>query len=253
MGILSALFGGLPVFVIYVLTALLHECGHIFCAMRMGFKCEKISLMPYGAAAFCDTEGISPADEIKLALSGPAVNAFMLVLTAGLWWFFPVTYAFTDTVFAANAVMLAINILPAYPLDGGKAVSAFLRLKLPKKTVNLILKISALIFFAGFLCAFIFAYRNVSLLTFSVFLLFSAFEKDTGFQRINFGAKKPKRGREIKHVIINENTTFKDALRYSDGGKYMIFDYYSDGVLDEICEDELYEMLKTKSIYDKII
>ena len=85
LGIASAIFGGLPVFIIYALTALLHECGHIFCALRLGYKCEKISLMPYGAAAVCDTEGISKTDEIKLALSGPLVNAFICVGTAGLW------------------------------------------------------------------------------------------------------------------------------------------------------------------------
>ena len=62
IGLLSAIFGGLTVFIIYALTALLHECGHIFCAARLGYRCEKVSLMPYGAAAVCDTEGISAAD-----------------------------------------------------------------------------------------------------------------------------------------------------------------------------------------------
>ena len=112
LGVASACFGALPVYLICVLTALLHECGHIFYAAKIGFKCEKISLMPYGAAAICDTEGISARDEIRLALSGPAVNAFMCVLCAGLWWFYPETYAYTDTVFSANAVMFAINLLP---------------------------------------------------------------------------------------------------------------------------------------------
>ena len=119
-GIFSALFGGLPVFMIYTLTALLHECGHIFCAHGMGFACSGIKLMPYGAAAVCEIEGISARDEVKLALAGPAVNAAVCVALAGLWWFLPDTYAWADTVMQANAVMLAINILPAYPLDGGR-------------------------------------------------------------------------------------------------------------------------------------
>ena len=88
-GILSALFGGLPVFVIYTLTALLHECGHIFCAGSMGFTCEKIRLMPYGAAAVCDIDGIKWRDEVALALAWPAVNAAICMGVAALWWFFP--------------------------------------------------------------------------------------------------------------------------------------------------------------------
>ena len=84
-----ALFGGLPSALICLMTALLHESGHIFCAARMGFKCEKVKIMPYGAAAMCDVDGIRAGDEIKLALAGPAVNAAVCVALAGLWWFFP--------------------------------------------------------------------------------------------------------------------------------------------------------------------
>ena len=99
VGLLSALFGGLPIFIICALTALLHECGHIFCAARLGFECKKISLMPFGAAAVCDIEGISPSDEVKLSLAGPLVNFILCVGVAGLWWFFPETYAYTDLIF----------------------------------------------------------------------------------------------------------------------------------------------------------
>ena len=118
--IFSALFGGFLVCIIFALTALLHECGHVFCAARLGYECRQIKLMPYGAAAVCDIDGINARDEALLALAGPAVNAAICVALAGLWWFFPDTYAFTDTVMAASAVMLAVNLLPAYPLDGGR-------------------------------------------------------------------------------------------------------------------------------------
>ena len=126
VGLLSALFGGLPIFIICALTALLHECGHIFCAARLGFECKKISLMPFGAAAVCDIEGISPSDEVKLSLAGPLVNFILCVGVAGLWWFFPETYAYTDLIFYASAGMLVLNLLPAYPLDGGRVVKCVL-------------------------------------------------------------------------------------------------------------------------------
>ncbi len=254
LGLATAVFGGFPVFIIYALTALLHECGHIFCAARLGFKCEKISLMPYGAAAVCDTEGISPADEIKLALSGPAVNAFICVVCAGLWWFFPVTYAYTDTVFSASAVMLAINLLPAYPLDGGRAIRCLLIKLMPEKAAKIFLRVLSGLLSAALILIFFFAYKNLSFLVFSAFLLVSAlFEKDTYLSRISYIAKKPKRGKEIKHVMLSADSTFKDALRHIDGSKYLIIQFYGDGILDEICEDELFDMLQKKSIYDKIL
>ncbi len=253
IGILSAIFGGLPVFIIYALTALLHECGHIFCASRLGFRCERISLMPYGASATCDTEGISRRDEIKLALAGPAVNALICIATAGLWWFFPVTYAYTDAVFNASAVMLAVNLLPAYPLDGGKVARCFFGLFLPVKAVKIALRVLSLLLAATFVLAFFLVLKNLSLLTFAAFLFCSAFEREIPLSRINFAAKKPKRGKEVKHVLLNADSTYRDALRYADGSKYLIFQFYGDGILDEITEDELYTQLQEHSIYDKIL
>lgn len=251
-GIFSAVFGGLPVFVIYALTALLHECGHIFCAMKLGFTCERISLMPYGASAFCRTDGISHADEIKLALAGPVVNALLTVATAGLWWFFPETYTFTDTVFTANVVMFVINLLPAYPLDGGRAVNALIKLFATEKTARIALKISSGVVAVGVVLVFILAYTNFSLLIFALFLICSLFEKQPAMSRINFTAVKPRRGKEVKHVMLSPSSTFKDALRHIDSGKYLIFQFYQEGMLDEITEDEMYGMLQSHTIYDKI-
>lgn len=252
LGLASAIFGGLPVFLIYALTALLHECGHIFCAARMGFTCEKISLMPYGAAAICDTDGISAKDEVKLALSGPAVNALICVATAGLWWFFPVTYAYTDTVFNASLVMLLINLLPAYPLDGGRVLRCIMGAFLPKKAAVVTLRVLSVVLAALFVLVFFFAVKNITFLTFAVFLVFSAFEKEPLLSRINFSAKKPARGKEVKHIMLSENSTYRDALRYIDSGKYLIFQFYSGGVLDEITEDELFDDLQFHGLYDKI-
>ena len=48
--------------------------------------------------------------------------------------------------------------------------------------------------------------------------------------------------------MLNKDSTYKDALRYVNEGKYCIFDFFSDGMLDEICEEELFEMLQNHSI-----
>jgi len=251
-GLLSALFGGLPLFVICALTALLHECGHVFCAARMGYECTQISLMPYGAAATCDIEDISPADEARLALAGPLVNLALCVAVAGLWWFYPQTYAYTDTVFYANAAMLLLNLLPAYPLDGGRVVKCLICRGLPKKAVNIALRIANVLVVIGLVLIYFFAYKNLSLLAVAAFLLCSAFEKSPPAQKINFAARKKKRGRDIRYVILDESATFRDALKFVDSSRYLVLQIYGDVFIDEITEDELYQKLLNHSIYDKI-
>ena len=253
VGLLSALFGGLPQFVICVLTALLHECGHIFCAARMGFECSKISLMPYGAAATCDIDGISPADEVRLALAGPLVNLLLCVAVAGLWWFYPITYAYTDAVFYSSAAMLGLNLLPAYPLDGGRIARCALSKFLKPKTVNITLRAVNFAVVIALVLIFFLAYQSYSVIAIAIFVLCSAFSKSPPAQKINFAARKKKRGREIRYVILDESATFRDALRFVDGNRYLVLQIYGEVFLDEITEDELYEKLLHKNIYDRII
>lgn len=252
-GIVSAFFGLLPVFIICALTALLHECGHIFCARRMGFECRGVKLMPYGASALCDIDGISVQDELRLALAGPAVNLLICVGTAGLWWFIPDTYAYTDTVFYASAGMLLINLLPAYPLDGGRAVSCILKKFLKPKTSDLVLKILCALVTGGLVALYFTAIKNPSVLIIAGFLLCSVFEKRPPAQKINFASRKKKRGREMRYIILDESATYKDAMGFLDERKYLVIQIYGDTFLDEITEDELLEKLLNHSIYDKIL
>lgn len=254
VGLLSALFGGLPIFIICALTALMHECGHIFCAERLGFECTKISLMPYGAAAVCDIEGISATDEIKLALAGPAVNLLSCVAVAGLWWFFPQTYAYTDLLFYANSSMLIMNLLPAYPLDGGRIAKCILVKFLKPKIAEISIRIVNLAVVGALVALYFTVAHNLSVLFVGAFLLCSAFTKSPSVQKINFAARKKKRGREIRYVILGENATYKDALRFIDGSRYLVLQIYDEEkFLDEITEDELYKKLQNRNLYDKIL
>ena len=240
-------------FIICALTALLHECGHIFCARKMGFECREIKLAPYGASALCDIDGISLSDEVRLALAGPLVNFLICVGTAGLWWFVPDTYAFTDTVFYASAGMLFINLLPAYPLDGGRVAACLLKKFLKPGVADLVLKILCALISGGLIAMYFTVLKNPSLILVSAFLLSSVFEKRPPAQKINFAARKKKRGREIRYIILDESATYKDALRFLDERKYLVIQIYGETFLDEITEDELYEKLLNNSIYDKIL
>ena len=110
--IFCAFFGGFFVSIIFALTALLHECGHVFCAARLGYECKQIKLMPYGAAAVCDIDGIKWRDEVALALAGPAVNAAICVGVAGPWGVFPSTYSLFGQKMGASPGTPLIKLLP---------------------------------------------------------------------------------------------------------------------------------------------
>lgn len=251
--IACALFGGLPTTVICILTALLHECGHVFCAAGMGFECERIKLMPYGAAAVCDVEGIGVADEIRLALAGPAVNAFICVALAGLWWFYPDSYAYTDTVMFANLSMLVVNLLPAYPLDGGRVAGCALTKFFGKKAADIILRVTALLFAAALIVCFFVLDYNVTCLVFALFLLCSAAEKAPRAQLLNFSSRgRLKRGIPVKYVLCDGSLTYMQAFGFLDERRYLVLQLYDGGVADEITQDELYEQATSHGFYDRV-
>lgn len=254
VGVASALVGGLPVFLITAITALLHECGHIFCAAKLGFNCTNVKLMPYGAAAVCDIDGISPADEIKLALSGPAVNAFLCVGVAGLWWFYPQSYAYTDTVMFANAAMLAVNLLPAYPLDGGRVFRCVLKKFVSERTAGIALRTVSLVVAAGFVAAFFTVYRHLSCLSMAAFLACSAFEKGAPASKLKYAGRAAlKRGLPVKYVMADSSVTFKEALKHVDGSRFLVLQIYVDDFLEEVNQEELFEKLQTHSPYDRVL
>lgn len=250
--ILSAIFGGLTIFLICVLTALMHECGHIFCAAKLGYQCEKVSLMPFGASAYFELDGISARDEIKLALAGPFVNLTFLVALAALWWFYPVTYAYTDLLFYANGAMLLCNLIPAYPLDGGRiarrAASHFLSGKICEIVVRLMTALSVV----AIVLIYFLVYKNLSLLLFAAFLTVSIFEKNQPTKKIDYSKRKVKRGRDIRYVMLDRDATFKDGLRFLNGEKYVIFQIYDTVFLDEVGEEEFFEKLQLHGIYDRV-
>jgi stage IV sporulation protein FB len=252
-GIASALFGGLPAFCICVLTALLHECGHIFYAEKLGYECQKITLMPYGAAALCNIEGITLSDEVKLALAGPLVNAALCVGIVALWWFFPETYAYTDTLLYANLGMLLLNLLPAYPLDGGRILRCLIQKWFGEKASNLVPRLVTGVVAVMGLVGF-FVYKNISLLAVSILLFVSAFSKITQANRIKFNSpERLKRGLEVKYVMVNESLTFRQAFKLIEARRYLILQFYGDTFLEELTQDDLYTLSLTHLPTDKVL
>ncbi|MDA8336822.1 MAG: M50 family metallopeptidase [Peptococcaceae bacterium] len=119
------------------LVVLLHELAHLAAARRRGMGPGEVELLPFGGVARLGGElALSPADELRVALAGPACN---LVLTAAALVFksHGVWHAGLGPFFVRLNLMLAgFNLLPAFPLDGGRIYRAFLanRVGLKKAT-----------------------------------------------------------------------------------------------------------------------
>ena len=111
-GVYYSLTGKIFVFIIYTVCAVIHELGHSFAASSVGYKLNKITLMPFGAVVTGNIDGLNFKDEIKIAIAGPFINLAIALFFIALWWIFPEIYAFTDVVVEANLSLALVNFLP---------------------------------------------------------------------------------------------------------------------------------------------
>lgn len=115
----------------------LHELGHCFAAMRFGVGVRRILLMPIGGMAEFTSIPRQPGRELLITIAGPAVN---FVLAAGLWLIardvpddvamFSAEGLVVQLLFA-NLIMGCFNLIPAFPMDGGRLLRAALAIRMP--------------------------------------------------------------------------------------------------------------------------
>lgn len=138
--------GGMPgagwsllLIVAFFTCVVLHELGHSLTARRYGVRVPRILLMPIGGMAEFDRIPRKPTAELLITAAGPAVNFLLVALLLPLVWTdlwseqaLP-THGWQSLLLnltAANAVMGVFNLLPIFPMDGGRIFRALLATKL---------------------------------------------------------------------------------------------------------------------------
>jgi Zn-dependent protease/CBS domain-containing protein len=139
--------GGIPaavegvIFVVLIfLCVLLHELGHALAAGRYGIKTPDITLLPIGGVARLERMPDKPVEEVVVALAGPAVNvgiALVLWIVIGVAGSLPSPEIMQETgssllvrLFAVNIWLVLFNMIPAFPMDGGRVLRAVLAVRM---------------------------------------------------------------------------------------------------------------------------
>lgn len=140
-GVRAALWGVTFISLLFV-CVLLHEFGHVFAARRYGIRTPDVTLLPIGGVASLERMPEKPSQEIVVALAGPAVNVVIAILLALILGarIDPTRIAELQQartgdgllvqLAGANVALALFNLIPAFPMDGGRVLRAALASRL---------------------------------------------------------------------------------------------------------------------------
>lgn len=248
------------VFLLITLSALEHECAHAFAAAKRGYTLNRILLMPYGAVVSGDIGGISLKDELCVAAAGPLASGITAFVFVALWWFFPETYAFTDTAVYACASLAIVNLLPAMPLDGGRILFCCLSYACGRKKAETVCRAISFAFCGVLLIGFVYTLFygvNLSLLFFALFLGMGCLQSNKyGYERMRFSLLVDlERGLEERRIAVADNFTLRKVIPLLQRDKYLILDIFSEkeNFLATLRQEEICVWLENGNLDDSIM
>ncbi len=139
LGTLQAVVNGVAFILLLFGCVLLHEFGHALAAKRYGIRTRDITLLPIGGVARLERMPDKPVQELWVALAGPAVNVLVFV---ALYFFVQaksmllpiepdmVQGSLWTRLMTVNLFLAAFNLLPAFPMDGGRVLRALLAMRM---------------------------------------------------------------------------------------------------------------------------
>lgn len=251
IGISDYLGGGMAaavdsiVFLLLVfLCVTLHEFGHIAMARRFGIRTPEVILSPIGGIASMERIPEQPKQELLVAIAGPLVNvviALLLMAIFGIGFSSYTTAGFetatlAQRLFIVNVTLVLFNLIPAFPMDGGRVLRAVLAMNMgAARATALAARIGQ-----GFAALFVVfgLFYNPILMLVGIFIYFAAASEEQSASFMGFASKLTvKDAMEPSPLLLAVNQPISaaiDALLSSPQKEFPVLDTASRiaGILD---------------------
>lgn len=235
---------------IAVLSLLLHECAHLIAARNLGFAIRRLSVYPFGAVLHLDALGTKAGGEAIAALAGP-IGSLVIASAARLTvQLMPQTSQILEPFIHTNAALALLNLLPAYPLDGGRVTKSLLLRFLSHRaarTVSLLFTgvTAALLIALGIRCVMI-GFPAWTLFGIAPFLLLSAWIEwkqmpPSAVAHVLARSAESRAGTPMltQTVLLGDNATVGDAIKMLSVKRFTFFRILRNARSFEIDEDRM--------------
>ena len=214
-----------------LLALLLHETGHLLTARGLGYRVRSLELWPFGAALSMDLSTGSRG-ALPVALAGPLCSMAAAAMSLLLLRLLPQTEGVMEPFFCMNLSLAAVNLLPAEPLDGGRALASLLSRPLGVRRARRLtawtgLVLGGALFSLGVYGAILGVGSETALL-FAAFLLLSGVRTIRGEDRALEGlldrqaSLRAGRPVEVREAALMADRTAGEALRALRRGRYTL-------------------------------
>ena len=209
----------------------LHELGHALMARRFGIATKDITLLPIGGMARLERMPERPAHEFLVALAGPAVTV-VIAVTLFAWLRLSGDWrpldamslargAFVEQVMVANVVLLLFNLLPAFPMDGGRVLRAVLATR--TDYVSATVRAASIGQGIAFLLALFGLFSNLFLVIVALFVWMAAGEEAAAVQK-----KSALAGVTVRAAMMTRLQTLTPASTVGDAVELLLSDSQQD-------------------------
>ena len=204
----------------YICALFLHELAHLFIATQKGYSLKVLRLSMLGLSIDLN-EKIDDKDQFAINIAGPAVNLFICLICLATYWLIPQSYVYLNTFCFVNLMLALFNLLPIYPLDGGKIFHALVKSERLFKILNILIKSIGAI---GFLVLFLISLKVEPNY---MFLLMSITFATLSTKRIPtasiFKQNKHKKFDKVVIVKANENQILLELIKKLRSSCFTIF------------------------------
>lgn len=169
----------IKIYILIMFFCFLHEMGHIFVAQLLKMKVKKLEVLPCGfSSSFFSEMQLDEKNkwniekEIMIAMAGPIVS-FLLAIFFQYVDIINISEAIRQKIVYSNMLILIFNLLPLYPLDGGRILNGLLKIKFTEQKANNITnKISEvmLIVFTIISSIAVYYFKNIAIFLVCIFL-----------------------------------------------------------------------------------